>query len=352
MTVPAEAARGYGGPGAERDYDRDYDRAYGLEPDRPAPPPPPAPGPPPGPPDWSAGGGKLVPVVWHGTDLDPGNVDAWFTAIVENVEGWYASPPLSGNSAERALADGGFYGLKVLGPREITISGSCIGPRADIMGWRDRIAGLAAERQPSELAITDPWLGTTRTAMVRADSDSFTHEFFGGRRAWRYQVTVLAADPILYGTPWKEAVLTNLSATETGRPYDRFYVHPREDQPNPPGGRNGWVYESDVPANSAVLLTNDGNVPAPVYAVWTGDLSPSTITDNVTSIELGGIAAGVQVAVDTSTLVAEAPGGGNRSSMIAPGSRPMLVPPRSTVLWHLYSTGSGSVTLLWRDAWA
>jgi hypothetical protein len=349
-TPPTEATRGYG-PGAERGYDRDYDRAYTLEPD--APPPPPPPVVPPAPPeDWTAGAGRLVPVVWHGMDLDPGWVSEWFTAIVENVEGWYASPPLNGGDAERALADGGFYGLKTLGPREVTITGSCIGPRADIMGWRDRIAGLAAERQPSELAVTDPWLGTTRTAMVRADSDTFSHEFFGGRRGWRYQVTVTAADPLLYGSTWKQAVLTNLSSTDTGRPYPRFYVHPREDQPEPPDGLNGWGYESSVPANSTAVLVNDGNVPAPVYAVWTGDLGPSTVTDDSDSIIMGGLAAGVQVAVDTATLVAEAPGGGNRSGMIAPGSRPMFVPPRSTALWHLYSTGSGSVTLLWRDAWA
>ncbi len=337
-------------PALERDYSRPYDRVYTLYPPGYEPPGPGEPGGPaePGDPgDWNAGG-ALVPVVWDGLDLDPGWVSGTFTAIVENVEGWYATPPLVGNDTERALADGGAWGLKVIGPREVTITGSAIGPRADIMGWRDRLAGLAAQREPSQLAITDPWLNVTRTAMVRAGTDSFTHEFIGGRRGFRYQVTVTAADPLLYGSAWHTAVLRNISAAESGRPYDRLFTHPRGDHPGP---LNGWQYEMPYPPRSAAYLSNAGDAPAPVLAVYEGDLSQSIVTDDDASVIVASMAAGVQVAVDTATLVAEGPGGANRNAMVLPGSRPMFVPAFATSLWHLYSEGSGRVTLTWRDTW-
>lgn len=326
-----------------RVYDRGYDRGYPHSP--PAPPAPPPPGRAPA--DWYDGQ-RLVPVTWRGLDLDPGHVTEWFTAVVENVTGWYDSAPLNGNSAERALADGGFYGLKVIEPREVTVTGAAVGPRVDIMGWRDRIAGLCAERQPSELAVTDPWLGLTRTAMVRADSGRLDHVFLGGRRGFRYQFTVTAADPILYGSTWKTARLTTVSAAESGRPYDRLYAHPRDPHP---GTLNGWQYGLPHPPQSSALLVNDGDAPAPVFAVWDGDLSASIVTDNTDSVNMAALGAGEQVALDTVTLVAEAPGGANRSGMVQPGSRPMTVPAFSSVLWHLYAVGSGSVTLTWRDAW-
>lgn len=322
----------------DRGYSRPYDRVYAL-PAEPAEPAPPGPG---------EGAGALVPVRWAGFDLNPGHVDEWFTAVVTNVEGWYAGPPADGHDTERALTDGAAWGLKTLGAREVTISGAAAGPPAGLMSWRDRLAWLAALREPAELAVSEPQTGVTRTALVRAGTGALAHEFLGGSAAFRYQLTVTAADPLLYGDAWHEAVLANVSAAESGRPYGRLYRHPRDEE----GPLNGWAYGLPDPPHSSAYLANAGSAPAPVYATWAGDMSASRLTDGTGSILVDALAAGALVGVDTATLAAEGPGGAPRGSLILPGSRPLTVPAFSTALWHLYATGSGTVTLAWRDTWA
>ncbi|MBO0818174.1 MAG: hypothetical protein J2P30_23820, partial [Actinobacteria bacterium] len=270
-----------------------------------------------------------------------------FTAIVTNLTGWYASPPLDGNNTERALSDGEVWGPKLLGARVIDIEGAAIGPRDQLIGWRDQLAGRAADREPHELIVGDPWLGTSLSAMVRADTDSFRHEFFGGHRAFRYQVTLTAADPLLYEREWQTAVLTTETAADAGRPYDRRYDTPPgwAEQPS------GWGYGSPYPAGAAAYLRNAGNAAAPVYAVYDGDLDDTRLTDETASLLLDAVPTGVRILVATATLTAEGPGGAPRAQWVLPGSRPLLIPPFSTARWHLYGQGSGSVTLSWRSAW-
>jgi hypothetical protein len=315
-----------------RAYDRRYNRIYIPPPEPPAPRPPPPP--------------VQVPIRWSGLDINPGHVDEMFTAIVELVEGWYASPPLVGNDTERALADGGAWGFKVIGPRQVTIHGAAVGPRAQLMAWRDQLAMRAADRQPAELAITDPWLGVTHTAMVRAGTDQFNHTFIGGNKAFRYQVVVTAGDPLLYGQDWHQVVLTTHSAAESGRLYQRDYVSLLPAEP-------GWRYGSPDPPRSSGYLVNAGNAPAPVLAYYAGDLSESRLADdgNQRGINLAAVEAGVGIYVPTATLQAQAQGGGLRTQWVLGGSRTMTIPPRSAARWHLYAQGSGSVTLAWRSAW-
>jgi hypothetical protein len=313
-----------------RAYDRAYNRAYFVPgPPPPLPPLPPLPG--------------LVPVAWRGLDLNPGHVDEAFTAIVERVEGWYGTPPLNGNDTERAMSDGGAWGLKVIGPREVTITGACIGPRRQVADWRDQVAELAAERVPAELAITDPWLGVTLTAMVRAGTGDMSHVFIGGPRGFRYQLTVTAADPLLYDAAWQTARLTTASAAETGRLYDRLYTARLPE--------DGWVYGRPYPSMSSAYLTNAGNAPAPVLAQYEGHLTASRLSDGRRWILFAELDDQVRALVPTASLEAQAPGGGLRTAWVLAGSRPLLIPPRSVVRWDLYAQGAGSITLAWRSAW-
>jgi hypothetical protein len=339
-------------PGAyTRRYDLAFDRRY-----LPVPVEPPGPPGPPRPP----GAPALVPIRWDGLNLqqwepEPARGD-WFTAVVTLVTGWYASPPLDGHNVPRALSDGEVLGRKLLGARVIIIEGAAVGPPAQLMAWRDQLAHRAAARVPAELAIGDVQLGTTLTAMVRADTELMEHEFWAGPRAFRYQVTVTATDPLLYGEDWHQVVLTTETAADAGRRYFPPPQWPRRyDHPPPwadPPATSGWGYASPYPAGSAAYLANRGNADAPVFATYSGDLGESRLTDEASGqILLEPVPAGVQILVATATLVAEAPGGAPRAEWVLPGSRPLVIPGFSTVRWHLYSLGSGRVTLAWRDAW-
>lgn len=339
MTTP-ETVQQPQQPGV-RSYNLTFNRRW------PAPLPPVPPGPlPPGP-------GALVPVIWDGYPLQEWNPRPaegdWFTGVVETVTGWYASPPLNGHNIERALGDGAVLGTKRLGPRVVTINGAAVGPRDRLMDFRDHLAYLSGLRYPTELIIGDPWLGTALTTMVRADTDSFTHVFLAGNRAFRYTVSLTATDPLLYDTRWQQVTLTTRTAADAGRVYDRIYWNPRDDPP--PDPLNGWVYGNPYPAGSAGYLSNAGNADAPVYAAYEGDLAESRLTDETRSILMDDIGAGVSMLVATASLAVEAPGGPSRAQWLLPGSRPMTIPPFSTARWHLYSVGSGQVTLSWRSAW-
>jgi len=333
--VAGDVPRGPMGAGdGWRDYTREYNRVYQVEEGPPPPPPQPSsPNPP-----------TLVPVVWGGMDIDPGWVNEAFTAVVENVTGWYGSPPLVGRDTERALADGGAWGYKTIGPRDIEITGAAAGPRPQLMDWRDRLVGLAAAREPAELAITDPWLNVTHTAMVRAGTDNFRHEFIADGYAFRWQVTLTAADPLVYDQQWQTLTLNTTTAADAGREY------PRDYSMNEPA-YSGWEYADPHPPGSAGYLRNDGDAPAPVYALYQGDLSSSRLTENGKSILVQALQSGVSIMVPSATLAAEAPGGAPRQAYVLPGSRPMFIPPFATVRWHLYAQGSGTVQLNWRSAW-
>jgi hypothetical protein len=314
--------------------------------------------PPPEPPPRPPGVPEFVLIRWDGMDLQvsEGEGDNWFTGIVTLVTGWYASPPLDGNNAARALSDGAIRGHKLLGAREIAITGAAAGPRARLMQWRDLLAHRAADRMPVELEIGDPQLGHTLTATVRADTESFRHEFFAGPLAFRYEVTLTATDPLLYGQEWHQAVLSTETAADAGRRYDPPPRWPRRYDAPPQwatdkGIETGWGYGQPYAPGSAAFLTNAGNAEAPVYATYEGDLDQSELTDERASIWLAPVGDGVTINVATATLVAEAPGGAPRAEWIQPGSRPMVIPGFTTARWHLYSQGSGRVILMWRSAW-
>ena len=319
-----------------RAYDLAFDRRYEIPP---VPPKPPGPVRPPL-------ETNLAGIIWHGLECNPGHVDGAFTAIVENVEGWYATPEFEGRDTERTLTDGAAWGAKTLNARHVAITGAAVGPRAQIMSLRDQLAWRAALREPVELAISDPWLGgLTLSAMVRAGTDSFHHAFIGGRAGFRWQVTLTADDPVLYERDWRQVRLTTATPDDAGRRYPRFYTEHEPDL-------SGWRYGNPYPEGSAAYLANPGNADAPVWALYEGDLTQSRLDDGGGyAIALAPLAAGEQILVDTARLTAEAEGGQPRASFILPGSRRLVIPPFTTARWALYSQGSGSVTLGWRSAW-
>jgi hypothetical protein len=301
-----------------RVYDRAFDWIYTP------PPPPPV-------------GSELIGVVWDGLALNTGGDDpAALCAIVENVEGWLDSPPPDGHDAVRAVADGSAWGPKTLGARTITVTGVGLGPRGLLSGFRDQLAMRAANRQPAPLTVTDgSGGGRSLTSSARAGTDALSVTWLG-RTALRYQAVLTAADPLLYEDYWQTVVLRPGVAGASGRPYPRAYT---------------WAYGGADTPSSAVLL-NAGNAPAPVWALFAGDLvTPELRDDSGNTISVATLDAGIEIVVATDDLSAYAAGGASRASYILPGSRPMLVPALASARWSLYSQGGGSVTLAWRSAW-
>lgn len=300
-----------------RTYDRAFGWVYGRDDTR-----PPEPG----------RDSPLVPIIWDGLPLNPGDQADGSCVLVENVEGWLDSPPLTGHDAERSLADGSAWGPKVLGARHITIHGAIAGPR-DVLGrFRHQLAARAAAREPAELSIVDG--GQPLTADVRAGTEHYRQTWLSPT-AFRYEVVLTAADPVLYDAAWQLVTLANVTA-ETGREYPVEYP---------------WKYASPYLPNSS-LLVNAGNWDAPVYAQYEGPLGESRLTNGEGGIvRLAALADGMRIRVATATLTAEAEGGLSRASSILPGSRPMTVPAASSSRWHLYALGTGTVRLAFRSAW-
>ena len=302
-----------------RGYDRSFDWAY-VEPEPPQPP----------------GAGPLIPVIWDGLWLNVGDRDDGLCVVVTGVEGWLDSPPFNGNDVSRVISDGSAWGPKVLNSRTIVIHGAAAGPRALLGQFRDELTARAASREPAELLIGDYDLQRVLTADVRAGTDAYRHTALG-RGGFRYQVTVTAADPLLYAAQWQTAILTNLGDELSGREYPREY---------------GWAYGLPSLPNSA-LLANAGNHETPVYAVYRGYLSQSTLTATRNGIiRLAQLEDQMEILVNSGTLTAEAAAGMSRASYILPGSRPMLIPARTAQRWSLRAVGQGSVSLAWRSAWA
>jgi hypothetical protein len=300
-------------------YDLKFDRFYETT-IAPVPPP----------------GANLVPVMWDGLALNGGDdPNTGLFAIIENVDGWNGSPPLDGHDAARGLADGSAWGPKVLSARVITLTGAVVGPDDQLGVFRDQLAMRAANRQPADLTITDA-SGRSLTASCRADTGQLSHAYIG-LQAFRYQVALTAADPLLYDPTWQQAIVTPATSAATGRPYQRTY---------------GWQYAAQSIGNAAELV-NAGNADAVVYLLFDGDLASPEISDDAGSqISLSDIAAGMEILVESDTLSAVAAGGVSRASYVLPGSVPMVIPAQSSATWHLYATGAGFVTLQWRSAWA
>jgi hypothetical protein len=280
----------------------------------------------------------LVPIRWAGLDLNTGDRPDGLFTCVEDVEGWLDSPGLDGHDVSRELSDGSAWGPKTLQARIITMTGVVAGPRPLIGRFRDLLAGRAASRTPADLTIVDGGMGRELTASVRADTELYRQTWLNST-TWRWQVTLTAADPVLYDG-WQDARLT-VSEGGHGRTYNRTY---------------DWRYATPYLPNSA-LLVNQGNWPAQVIAVYRGDLSASTLTDDQGGVlRMAPVAFGVEIMVNTATLEAEAAGGMSRASYVLPGSRPLSVPAATDAApgssrWHLYGTGHGEVLLAWRSSW-
>jgi hypothetical protein len=259
----------------------------------------------------------LIPVTLAGIELNAGDPGDGVFRLVTNVDGWYGTPPLNGNDLARNLTDGAIFGTKAR-----------------------QLAALCAGYEPVDLIISENYLDDAGdylelAATVRADSSSLVLAWVAPN-AFTWQAEFTSADARLYDSDWLTETLTTGGGGATGRAYP--WQPPR------------LYAAADIP--SAAYLANNGSVDAPAYVTYSGPFnSGSQLTDGTSSIYLGALLAGETVTVETETLTAYAPGGATRASYILAGSQPMMIPAGGTT-WHLYATGSGSVEINWRGAFA
>jgi hypothetical protein len=274
-----------------------------------------------------------VPVQWSDQLLNVVDDGSGTQRVVTQVTGWYGSPDVDTGNVDRVLTDGAVLGPMVVKAREITVEGAAVGPRAGLMAFRDRLAALCNTRSTTQFQVGDPWLDLTLTASVRA-SAGLTFAFLSNL-AFTYQIVLTAADPRRYEATWRQATLVLGGTAPAGRKAPRRYR---------------WTYGgAQLPSQG--LLINQGDVDAPVYAVYTGPLGESRLTDGTSTIHVAALQAGEQLTIDTSTLTATAPGGVSRAGYILSGSSPMTVPASSQATWTLQGSGTGKVQLNWRSAW-
>jgi hypothetical protein len=287
----------------------------------------------------------LLPITWDGLSLNDGDRGDGLCTVVTNVDGWYGSPGLAGNDLARQLTNGAVYGLKTVAARVITVQGSVVASdlsaRAQLNQFARDLAARAVNPNPAALLIAeDEGAGdgstVTLSATVRADSDALAVAWLG-RLYFTWQVILTAADPRLY-----EADSQSLTVTAAAS-----------------GGQSGRIYPwrpvrayASAAVTNAARLVNAGSIPAPVLAAYTGDLSESRLTDGINTIHLAPLSAGQQLTVNTETLATTAPGGASRASYLMAGTTPLLVPAESEVVWSLYGTGAGHVTLTWAGVYA
>ena len=190
----------------------------------------------------------------------------------------------------------------------------------DLRSLRDQLAARAAALDPADLTIGDQ-SGQVLTATVRADTDAFKHTFIAPD-AFRWTVSLTAADPRLYDAAWSTVTMSNLTGHE-GWTYNPAAAYTR---PYP------RVYGSPTLPSTAELA-NPGNVAAPVMALFTGPLSAGLrLTDGTSSILTAALNTGEQIWIDTEQLAAVAPGGANRASYILPGSQSLTALPATATL--------------------
>jgi hypothetical protein len=309
-------------------------------------------------------GHRLPDVIWDGLALNDDRGDGT-SLIVEDFEGWYGTPETNPNDADRTLVDGAVLGPKVTKARDMTLHGVLVaGTRETLIDVHDQLAMRATAKAPAVISVSDPILGIRMLAEVRAVGQ-FTQTWLSSPLAFRYTIPLRAVDPRKYGENLNTVVLRPAYVGASGRTYPRAYtegatalvVRARRQSDGRivrasavPDGR--WSYGAYQVPNRATL-TNRGSADAPVIATWRGPLGQSRLSDGTAYIVMAAIPDGVTIYVDTETLATTAPGGYSRASFLLAGSSAMLVPARSSRPWSLYvPSGTGSVTLEWRDAWA
>ncbi|MFF4777514.1 hypothetical protein ACFY05_32125 [Microtetraspora fusca] len=184
---------------------------------------------------------------WEGNVTDAWGVD-W---IVEAEDGWSSSPPVRALTEPRNSTDGAWGGPGLYGPRVVTLSGRAVAPdRLTMLAAKDRIKAAVNPRTLVQLVVAEDHL--TRVANVRmSDQVALTDE---GSFAFRWALTVVAADPRRYAATPMSGTTTLPASLTAGRTYSRTYS---VTYGAGAGGSTGSVYiqqDGDYDQTPAVIV--------------------------------------------------------------------------------------------------
>jgi len=265
---------------------------------------------------------------------DPQNsYDPFFD--VEKVTGLDSG---SFRSSTKALdgRDGGIVEAEFMDPRTIVISGTCYGQINPIGPYLDNAkANYGPSKNDQPLYIKEP--GNSQR-QVFCKSLGFKYDWDAAYRlnTTAYQITLIAADPVVYGTVQRSVSGSNASGTVPGFGFNL--------------GFNFGFGGSYTPAS--LIVTNSGNKTVGGTIIITGSGTNVGILNNntgkslTTSISIGGLD---QLIFDLNYRRVTLNGISRRGSVTAENW--FKFSPGQTQLQLLADTGTISATVLNYDGW-
>jgi Phage tail protein len=187
--------------------------------------------------------------------------------VTMTLTGWMDGAPVAPGLVDKAQQAGGWDATGFLRPREVTLSGGVVQPdHAAAMAVADALTSLTPQAR-YELTVDDSAVGP-RSATVRLTSSPVLTWL--NARAFVYEVSVTAPDPLKYGPPTFASTTLAVTGGGAGLIYPLAYPL---DYGQVPGVIPGAVSLANVgTAGYWPRLRIDGPVPNPtVSLVETGD---------------------------------------------------------------------------------
>ena len=278
----------------------------------------------------------MLSVTLDGTDLNAAEstngVGVWLAPQPEGVQGWFDSPDRRTGFEDIPNQDGQFDAPTYASGRVITFTGHASGGFSDLKAARRLLKSLAIGRNLSLLQVVDPVHGDGQTN-VRA-SGPVNFDMWPNLQGADWQFSVTAPDPRIYGTA--------LQSVSTARfvPGGGFTPPLTFPLTFGPGGTSGFVaVANNGTTDTWPVLLFDGPLVNPVaQLVGGGRIAP-----------LMSIAAGDRLTVDLKARTATL-GGQSRRAMLSVDSTFWSLPTGPSTIYFAADSGSGLLTVQWRDA--
>ncbi|WP_090476950.1 phage distal tail protein [Nakamurella panacisegetis] len=262
--------------------------------------------------------------------------DAGCLWALETVEGWHGGIDPRGNPTPLEMADGDLDGPAPFGSRTITLSGTVVAPdKRALQMALDRVAAvLRGTVRTAPLVFEEALTGLARQAFVRLAGKTMTTRTGPTSASW--SLSLYAHDPSRYGAVEKSATTARFSAGG-GRVYPLTF--PRVYGP---GGSSGLV-----------TVTNVGDARTWARFTFSGPLSnPSVrLVGGPRIAALMDVNAGEQLVIGEGTPRSVRLGMSSRRQFLTLDSQFFAIEPGTSQIYFGADSGTGTLTVAWRDAW-
>lgn len=278
----------------------------------------------------------MLSVTLDGTDLNAAEsangVGVWMAPQPDGVQGWFDSPDRRTGFEDIPNQDGQFDAPTFASGRVITFTGHASGGYADLKAARRLLKSLAIGRDLSLLQISDPVHGDGQ-AYVRASS-GVNFDMWPNLQGADWQFSVTAPDPRIYGTIL-QSVSTGRFVPGGGRAYSLTFARTY--------GVSG--------TSGLVSAVNNG-----ITETWPTLLFDGPLVNPVAQLVGGGriaplitLSSGDRLTVDLKARTAIL-GGQSRRATLSVDSTFWTLPTGPSTIYFAADSGSGLLTVQWRDA--